>query len=1111
MRKILFVFAVIIMTGLLSAQWNPFAMFDQGARNGITDRGNKIERIIEQSDRYWKTHDRFAPHSGIKPYERWKYQWKPYIRIGADPVSAGWELWRQRTQQNRPQTDDSDWYLVGDPHYIRHISMADKGRVNAVLIDPTDSNIIYVGAPAGGLWKSTDGGHNWTPLTDFLPSIGVSAIALDPTDHNTVYIGTGDDDARVTSSSGVWKSTDGGITWSNITPGLSSGLDYISGIEVDPANSQHIVIGTSSGVYVTADGGTNWSHPLTAEIREIRMHPSDGNYIYAVSRGTFYRSTDGGNSFSAIRSGLPNSASVLVLDVTPAAPNNVYVIGVNASSGFLGLFVSTNRGNSFIQTGETDNIIESRQWWYDLAMAVSDTDPNKIFMGELNIWRSTDGGNNFLRINNWSIADSRFTHADIHFMRYYNGKLAVGSDGGIYISEDDGNSFTGHNNNLAISQVYRVSVSPEVTSEFIYGGLQDNGGIAEYQNRWTIYHGADGMDNAIDLHNKFKAFSFIYYGYGLYVTFDGGGSISQAIQGPEIGNWVTPLQMSPANELYAGYRKLYKLDQNAWSWQSVTGSSFNSAVDVFEFNPSNANEIYLGEGSDLYKSIDGGVNFTLIHSFYQDISSIAIDPENGRIWVATENHVYESSDGSTFTDISGGIPSSVAIRDLVYHRFSPDSRLYVGTDIGVYRRIGNGQFELFSNHLPVVPVYDLELSLEAGTLTAATFGRSVWQTTVPVYSPDYDLKVAGVRDFQGRFVCSPVSQLDFLVKNNGQNAIGSFNYQWNINGNGGSQTWSGNLNPGDETVISIPLSTSINLGKINVDFSVELSNDRLQANNVYTGYFLVNKSDSVFFSYDFEHSSQDLLTVSTNNDTSVWSLAQPSGSVLNTASSGSRAYVTMASGNYRNADMDYLYLPCLDFSRVLTADISFDLAFDIETEWDALYMEYSTDGIHWQILGSAADSAWYNNAVVNGVCRGAQWTGTRSTMQTYRHSLDFLAGEPQVYLRFVMASDESVTEEGAVIDDLEISGQMGVEHWVNASALRLYPNPAGASLNLKNETGYPVQQLSIYNASGQMMRTQTLPLNATDFSVDVSGLSPGFYFIKIIIRDQIISLPFVKK
>ncbi len=795
MKKSIFLY-FIFLSAAIWAQWNPFAVDVQNAaRPNNMSNALRIQRIIDRSEAYWNRHNRLASHSGVKPYERWKYQWEPYAHTGGNPVEAGWELWQARQNQARPATDDSDWYLVGDPDYIRAVSIADKGRVNAVLIDPVDSDIIYVGAPAGGLWKSTDGGQQWTPLTDYLPSIGVSAIALDPADHNTVYIGTGDDDARVTSSSGVWKSSDGGNTWTNITPDLSVGLDYVSGIEIDPNNSQHMVIGTSAGVYVTTDGGANWSQSLIANIREIRMHPTDGNYVYAVSGGSFYRSADGGNSFVEISNGLPSNARVFVMDVTPAAPSNVYVLAVN-NNGFLGLYKSTNQGASFVQTGETDNIIESQQWWYDLALAVSDTNPNKIFMGELNIWRSTDGGDNFFKINDWSVADSRFTHADIHFLKYYNGKLAVGSDGGVYISSDDGNSFTGLNNNLAISQMYRISVSPEVTSETMYGGLQDNGGIAQNQNRWTIFHGADGMDNAIDIHNKYKAFSSIYYAYAIYITEDGGNTVSRALQGPSFGNWVTPLQMSPDNELYVGVEKLYKLNRNTMSWQSVTNSSFGSNIDLFEFNPLNANEMYVGVNNDLYHSTDGGVNLTLVHSFIDDIRGIAIDPDNGRVWVALNNKVYESTDGTNFTDISTGLPSSAALRDIVYHRFSPDSRLYVATDAGVYRRIGNGSFELFSNHLPVVPVYDLELSLEAGTLTAATFGRSVWQTAVPVYAPDYDLKVEGVQNLSGRMQCSSVSQLNFVVKNNGQNTVTNFSYQWNINGNSGSQTWTGNLNPG---------------------------------------------------------------------------------------------------------------------------------------------------------------------------------------------------------------------------------------------------------------------------------------------------------------------------
>ena len=168
----------------------------------------------------------------------------------------------------------------------------------------------------------------------------------------------------------------------------------------------------------------------------------------------------------------------MLLDVTPADENVIYILSVNSSEEFQGLYKSTDGGNSFVTSnnGSTD-IFESYQAWYDLALAVSSTNADEVYTGCLNVWRSLNGGTSFTKRNNWSSPTSpKYTHADIHFLRYFGNKLFCGSDGGVYVSTDNSASFTDLTASAQISQFYRIAVSKQSASKMV-GGLQDNGGM----------------------------------------------------------------------------------------------------------------------------------------------------------------------------------------------------------------------------------------------------------------------------------------------------------------------------------------------------------------------------------------------------------------------------------------------------------------------------------------------------------------------------------------------------------------------------------------------------------------------------------------------------------
>jgi len=1037
---------------------------------------------------------------GVKPFERWKYIWEDYALQDVNPGQSWWNA--VQSAQARPASDTNTWRLVGKKAYTTSV-LEGKGRVNAIAVDPSNENIIYLGAPAGGLWKTVDGGETWTPLTDDFPTLGVSAIAIDPQNPQTIYIGTGDDDALITPSYGVFKSTDGGQTWTNVMNEFSS---FVSQILINPSNPNEIWAGGDTGIYKSTDGGQTWTQSYAGLIREMRLHPTDPNYVYAVSNTRFYRSTDGGNSFSSVGDPLPSNASRLVMDVTPAAPDKVYVLAVNEGE-FLGFYVSDNKAESFSKTAQTAPLLDGRQAWYDLCMTVSNSDPDLIFLGEVNIWKSTDGGDSFVKHNDWATLNERYTHADIHYLEYFGDKLFAGTDGGIYYSANDGDNFHDLNDDLAISQFYRISVAKTSTSENIYGGLQDNGGIAKQpDDHWNIYHGADGMDNAVDLYNPEKAYSFIYYGNYMHITENGGQSTNGGVNGPEQGNWVTPMAINADNELFGGFTKVYKLVNT--SWQAVTTTAFDSKIDVMTFDPFDPDVVYVAVNNELYKSVDAGKIFSLVHTFTANIRAIEIDPVDHIIWVSAFDHVYESRNETDWVDISMGLPANVKVNDLQYHYFSPDTTLYAANDVGVYKRTASGFWESFGTGLPHTICMDLELDKYYGKLWVGTHGRSVWETDVPTYSPEIDAALMVDETFDP-VQCAPISQVPFKLRNGGSQPVTHVDINWDINGQTGSSAWDGTLNAGEEVTLSVNLNEPIELQPLKGTITLSYSGDQMPQNNKLEVLYLANRSEEANFLYDFETETQQMLHYALAE--SLWERAVPAGSVLNSAASGQYAYCTNASGSYYNQNTDYLYLPCLDFSQVEEATLSFNLAFDIETNWDALYMEYSTDGREWFILGTADDPNWYNNTSVNGVCVGGQWSGTgHNTFTRYSHTLDFLAGEPKVYLRFVMASDYSVTAEGAVVDDLQIEAIMGVDKNILQRQITVYPNPAHSETRIESGLG-PIDAVDIMDMSGKMIRHFSYSQPQKGVQIDVSELPAGSYLLRIQTGDQAIHKHFMKR
>jgi len=1100
--------------------------------------------VQEAFNQYWETRDPSVKGSGYKPFKRWEFMVENELDVNgylpsAQNILDAWAAKQQMQLSSKAAMADlSNWSAIG-PFTTTGTGSWSTGqaRINVIMIDPNNTangtNIWYAGAPAGGIWKSTDAGVNWLPMSDNLPQIGVSGIAIDHNDSNTIYIATGDDDAGDTTSVGVWKSTNGGTSWAQTGLNPSNSPSSMNDIYAHPTVSGTLWVATNSGVYKTTNGGISWTNTLNAEIKDIKLNPANPNIIYAVTPNRFYRSTNGGDSFTLVTSGVPFTSGRLVIDVTPDNPSYVYIF--RESGGTVSIYRSTDSGVSF--SARTTSITEggttfaAGQAWYDLAMGVSSTNAEEVYVGCLNVWKSTNGGTSFTKINNWSSpTQASYTHADIHFLRDYNGTMYCGSDGGIYSSSDGGINFNDHTAGIQASQFYRVAVARTNANKMV-GGLQDNGGHAfnNGSGNWQNYYGADGMDTAVDPTDENKFYGFIQSGGGPYISTNTGASLSSTVSQPESGNWVTPMAISSVGVLYGGYSKLFRLDGTSWTQLASLGGN----CDYLEIAPSNDNIIYAVVNNVLKRSNDAGVSFTNVGTgFSSNIKGIGVhhtDPNT--VWITTSGSskgVFKSTNannggGATFSNITGNLPSgsgSEYYNDIVHQGNHVDNPVYIATSLGVYRLDDtSANWETFVVNLPNTIVNDLEINLIDESITAATYGRGVWRSPIPIQKAPSDVQLLSINNPIGSVIYCGNIVTDVTVKNNGLNPITQVNVDYTVDGNLSSFMWNGNILPNDQINIPIP-ALSLTKGNHTIVVNTSTPGETYISDNELARNFLSNDAGMVNSLNTFESTTDALLS-----DSAIWERGVPTDALLNTASSGSQVYGTDLDANHPDGTKAHLISQCFDLTQLTNPVLRFDMAFDLEGNWDIAYVEYSINkGENWSVLGTVnSQPLWYNSNRTNASsgaaddcqnCPGAQWTGegenahasggTNATMREYAY--DFatnaglgetdLTGETNILFRIVFHSDGSVNEEGVIVDDFIIDGTLGVEDFGIGQVL-LFPNPSTGIFKIKFKEENTNPNFNVYDVTGKMVYSKLDNQISDEYTLDLNQLSSGIYFLEI--------------
>jgi PKD repeat protein/photosystem II stability/assembly factor-like uncharacterized protein len=724
----------------------------------------KVQRAFNL---YWDNRP-VTKSCGWKVFKRWEY--KTQFRIAPDGTrpapDAVFNVMEKYLSDSK--SANGSWISLG-PSYIPLPGPAGYegiGRLNVVAFHPTDQNKIYVGAPSGGFWMSSNGGSTWATTTDSLATLGVSAIVVDYSNANKILIGTGDRDAGDAPGMGVFKSLDGGLTWTASKTGM--GNQTVGKILQDPTNSQIFLAATGGGIYRSTDGGANWTQTRTGNFKDICFKPGDPNIVYAAYNSDFWRSSNNGQSFSQITSGL-TSGQRGTIAVTPANPGYVYFLQSSSNSGYKGVYRSTDSGLNFTTRSTTPNILDwscdgsgsGGQGWYDLAIAADPINPEIVYVGGVDVWKSTNGGQTWAINSHWyGGCGVPAVHADCHFLGFspVSGKLYAGNDGGIYWTSNGGTSWTDITVGMTIGQIYKLGQSQTVKQQVI-NGHQDNGTYTLYPTGWEATGGGDGMECAVDFQNASYMYHTIYYG-DIFRTINNnsetqiGGNGSGGIN--EDGAWVTPFILSKSDPkiMFAGFKNIWRCNNvqaSSPSWTKISnnlGGSNSQNLCDFEQSPANTNILYASRyDNKLFRSdnaLGGTPTWTDLTSTLPASGTpadLAAHPTDANIvYMVMGNNVYKSTTkGASWSNITGTLPG-VSKNAIVYYKNGNPDALYVGTDGGVYYQDQTtGGWISYNSGMPVnaiiseLDIYYDNDSVSSDVIRASTYGRGLWSSTM--YNP----------------------------------------------------------------------------------------------------------------------------------------------------------------------------------------------------------------------------------------------------------------------------------------------------------------------------------------------------------------------------------------
>lgn len=647
----------------------------------------------------------------------------------------------------------ANWNVVLPAKFPTNVSGQIHGisRVSQMKFHATNAAKMYAVSARGGLFITTDTGYNWTLATgcDNLPNgTRLASVCVDYTNDNTIYLGTGDHN-YYSSGRGVYKSTDGGVTFTATTLTNKIVVDMI----MDPLNNNIIVAATNTGIYKTTNGGSTWtlkSASLTLDDLK-QKHPTSRTLFTATNTSDLYRSDDFGDTWTQVTNGivLPSgvtSGAGCRIAVTPADTSVVY-FGMIANGGML--YKSTDGGNSFTAMKTTaspylsyydDVSTSSSQGDYNFGLGVDRNNASIVYFVAHCVWKSTNSGTSWTKLTNWWAG----CHTDMHQIvtnPYNNNKLYNVNDGGIFLSIDGGTNWTPKSDGMYGYEIYHGNCSP-TRRDMISIGTQDNGELYSTSSGWFTNRGGDWTSQcAFDY--RTNSSMVYYYGNNKRRLVTGGDATYNL---PTV---VTTLQdiafnRKNSNLAFVGNMDIYRtnnLSASSPTWTKI--SSFNKTIKAIHSSLADTNKLYVitNDGfiyvcNDALASSPTFTSYSLPNTT-NNTAAITSISNNANVLYATFNtKAYRSSDnGVTWINITYNLPSTNHIEIISDEYFPANETVMLATGNAIYYKTANAtSWTIYNTNLPIrTNLVDMSIYNDGTNntvLRATTYGRGMWETNI---------------------------------------------------------------------------------------------------------------------------------------------------------------------------------------------------------------------------------------------------------------------------------------------------------------------------------------------------------------------------------------------
>ena len=729
-------------------------------------------------------------HEEVAQFERWALEWRD--KIGVDGLFpnplTGWVNAMQQnpamfiSQQNLQVPNlisTTPWTSLGPVNSgtLNGWSFGGGiGRINVVKRHPLQPATLFAGATAGGVFKSTDFGNSWTPITDQFSGLGVSDLAFLPTNSNHMILATGDFDGKHVNSIGIFKSTDGGNTWVNKLPFTLGQQIRIAHVYADPNFAVNNTFWATGGrdIYRSADQGENWVSVYNNPAEEFNDFIKVGTtYIASGLLGSLFTSPDG-NAWTQVYNHAAGAESRIDFAHSPNTPDVLYIL-TKSNPAFAKYTISTNTMGAFSAVTNSvpadGNADFNTQESYNQVIAVNPTNGNDIILGEFSGKRSVNGGTTWVNhLNgyytttgpaNWG---GGYVHSDIHYLEFVgaaNDSLLIGNDGGVYMGPVNNTPFAyvERLNGLVCTQSYSISIFGAEPNNIMIGNQDNDGRSRNFVTptaTWYAAQAGDGISTAIHRTNKDIRFltgttgTLSYRNDAFVATYAG-----QSIGKPNNGVFAAPLEMhlSNGNILYGAYSDVYKsigiipsgdpnIPDNA-NWVNLNSGLGDKPKFIGLANhPTDAAKqriVAIGDNNVIRKTTDettwvtitppAGVLFNSIYWSRNTDTMLA----TARGYAAANKIFFSPNAGATWINYTDNMPN-IAMANII--RYEGTDTVFAATELGVYFARLNpaggvlAGWAKFGTGLPNVKVTDMEISYPKKQIFISSFGRGVWMSNL---------------------------------------------------------------------------------------------------------------------------------------------------------------------------------------------------------------------------------------------------------------------------------------------------------------------------------------------------------------------------------------------